>query len=72
VNNQQSAGVPLANTPLSVVSLTAGTTTTTSQPAAPPTQHHINPVLLGFSIVLFVLAIAMFYATSRSVKNTTK
>jgi hypothetical protein len=63
-------GVKLNPTPLTTVNLNS-TGSGTTQPSATGNQHHINPVLGAFSIALFVLAIVLFWMTSRSVKNTT-
>ena len=72
VNSQASDGIPLTNTPLSVVNLATGTRADAQTNVVPAAPHHMNPALLIFSVVLFVVAIGMFYATSRSAKNTTK
>jgi hypothetical protein len=67
------SGIALIGTPLSVVDLNASTQTATppETQALQPKAHHLNPVLLGLGIGLFVLAIVFFWATSRSAKNTT-
>lgn len=50
----------------------ASTTTASSQVASTePVHHKVNPVLLGFAIILFVVAIVLFAITSRSEKSTT-
>lgn len=67
---RSSNGVQLKQTPLSTVAL-GDRTTSSTQTAEQPKGHHINPVLEIFSITLFILAIALFWFTSRSVKNTT-
>ena len=64
-----STGIPLNNVPVPLVSLNPGTATTTST-LAPP-HYAINPVLGGFSILLFVVAIGLFILTSRTSKSTT-
>jgi hypothetical protein len=63
-------GVELKSTPLTTVSLGAKSSTSTAQPPV-TNQHHINPVLGVFSVALFILAIVLFWLTSRSAKNTT-
>jgi hypothetical protein len=72
--SSQQGGVPLHGTSLSQVSLNnptpaalpvATTTTTVVKP------HHVNTVFLGFSGLLFVVAVILFWTTSRSVKSTT-
>jgi hypothetical protein len=67
-------GVPLHGTAVSSVSLTAAATVRTAPPTPTTSNHGTNPVLFGFSVVLFVAAIALFWNTSRpnSVKSTTK
>jgi hypothetical protein len=65
-----SGGIPLTVTGLSTVSV--GATTSQTVATATPAHHKINPVLLSFSIILFVAAIALFWATGRGAKNTTK
>ncbi len=69
--NSSNAGIALKNTPLSVVGLGQRTGTASVQ-AQPLAKHHTSPVLFGFSIILFVLAISMFAMTARSSKNTTE
>ena len=64
-------GVSLNATPLTTVSLDTGTQVE-SQPAALPAHHHANPVFFSVSIILCVIAIGLFWATTRSAKNTTK
>ena len=66
LNNQQ--GIELKPAPLTTVDLNQ---TATVQAAKPSHPHHINPVLGVFSLALFVVAIALFWITSRSVKKTT-
>ncbi|HXR49626.1 MAG TPA: hypothetical protein VN778_01210 [Verrucomicrobiae bacterium] len=63
-------GMPLHASALTTVNLTGATQAQTSQ-AAPPSKHHINGGLLGISLALFVIAIALFWFTSRPVKSTT-
>lgn len=69
--NTTTGGVALKSTQLSVVGLGARTTTQTSQPEPAPAKH-VNPVLFGFSGLLFIIAIAMFWATARTAKTTTE
>jgi len=72
---QNVSGVPLHNTALPTVNLVAPPTpapAAVSQAATTSSKHHVNSTLLGFSIVLFVAAIGLFWAVSRSVKSTTK
>lgn len=69
-------GVTLHDTPLSTVNLVTPApalplATSTAQPAQQPAKHHINPVLFGLPILLFVIAAVFFWATSRTVKSTT-
>jgi hypothetical protein len=63
------SGIPLIQTPLSTVNIGAASSQSTTgvhQPA-----RHINPVLLGFSVLLFVVGLILFWLTSRGAKNTT-
>ena len=69
--NTTTGGVALKNTQLSVVGLGARTTGQVSQ-SAPAAKHHVNPLLFGFSGLLFLAAIAMFWATARASKTTTE
>ncbi|HZL08264.1 MAG TPA: hypothetical protein VFC50_03660 [Candidatus Dormibacteraeota bacterium] len=67
-------GVPIQGTALSTVNLNPPATATASKPtvAAPvKPPHHANTVFLGFSGLLFLVAIVLFWTTSRSVKSTT-
>lgn len=65
-------GQSLSPTPLSTIDLSGGAAST-GQLALQPTavKHHFNPVLGGAAVLLFVVAVALFWSTSRSVKNTT-
>ncbi len=70
VLTSSNGGIALQSTPLTTVSLSA----ITSQAPAPvtvPAKHHLNPVLMGVSVLLCLIAVAMFWATMRSAKNTT-
>jgi hypothetical protein len=66
-------GVQLTNQVLPTISL--GTTLTGTEQSAPAQvaqpKHHANVFLLGVAAVLFVMAIAFFWSTARSAKNTT-
>ncbi len=67
-----SGGITLQNTPLTTVNLGASTqaATAAAAPVAAP-KHHFNPVLFGVSVLLCLIAVALFWATMRSAKNTT-
>jgi hypothetical protein len=71
-------GVSLHGTALTTVTLgtsaaaTPSTIAATQVPLARPQVHHINPVLLGGSGLLLVIAVVSFWLTSRSAKNSTK
>ncbi|MGZ6005581.1 MAG: hypothetical protein ACXWLH_05555 [Candidatus Saccharimonadales bacterium] len=67
--NQQ--GIQITNTQPNTISLGDTTSSSTSTPVNIPNSHHINPALAGFSIALFVVAIVLFWVTSRPVKTTT-
>jgi hypothetical protein len=62
-------GVPLQSGQLSTVPLATQATGATQTVS---TQHHKNPVLSGVSIVLFVVAIALFALLARADKTTTE
>ena len=64
-------GVSLNPTPLPTVNLNTTTTQPTATPKTTVANHHINGALLGFSIVLFILAVAMFWFTSKGANKTT-
>src|SRR5665213_1338151 len=64
-------GVPLQPTGGESISL-ASTTATTTTPTKLTVHHHPNGALLGFSGLLFVIAMVLFWSTSRTAKNTTK
>jgi hypothetical protein len=68
---QASGGVPLHGGSLTTVNINAATASQV-QPAAVAPKHHVNPALFGMSVLLFAVAIALFWLTSRSEKNTTK
>ncbi len=63
-------GISLNNTPVTTVSLTGSTQS--QSPRQDTAAHHMNYALLGFSILLFVVAVGLFWATGRTEKNTTK
>lgn len=64
-------GIQLKDTPLTTVSLAPASSS--AQTAAVETHHHhINPALGAFSITLFVVAVVLFWLTSKSAKTTTK
>ena len=59
-----------AATPVTTVPLAASGQSSTAQPAP---QKHFNYGLTGLSIVLFIIAVLLFWSTSRSaVKSTPK
>ena len=71
----QSGGISLTSQALPSVKLGDTSTATVQASAAPQAvqaKHHLNPVLLGLAIALFMLAIGFFWITHRSAKNTTK
>ncbi len=67
------SGITLSGTPLTVVNLNSAATTSSTQSTVEVTQNdqQINPVGIGFAVLLFVVAIVFFWLTSRSAKNTT-
>lgn len=60
-------GIVLNSTPLTTVNLSA----TGQTPVVTTQPRHIHPVLFGFSALLLVIAVALFWSASRSAKNTT-
>jgi hypothetical protein len=62
-------GLPLQSTQLSTVSLGSQSSSSTQAPTTTKT-HHTSPLALGFSILLLVLAVAIFWGMARPVKNT--
>lgn len=65
------SGIPLAAQTLPTVNLASGATATAAATTAPAAPHKIQPVWAGFSIVLFLVALTLFWATMRSAKSTT-
>jgi len=72
----QQGGVPLQTTVLSTVSLNPSAlqtaVPTTGTASSPPKQHHVSYVLLGFPVVLILVAVILFWTIRRSVKSTTE
>ncbi len=67
----QTGGIPLTSTPITAYDLNAaypGTTTETTQTASRQPNH----ALLGVSILLLVVAVVLFWSTSKKSKNTTE
>jgi hypothetical protein len=68
-------GLSLHTTALTAVSLDQTTSSTGSQaqpaPAVQKPAHHINPALIGISIILIIVAIGLFWMINRSAKSTT-
>jgi len=62
----QNRGVTTLNLKTSTISNTKSATVTGQAQSSP------NPFFLGFSLLLFGVAIVLFWTTSRSAKNTTK
>ncbi len=63
-------GIPLQNTYSSAINLSSPITQTSTQ-ADQGAHHTPNYLLLGGSGLLFVVAIVLFWTSSRSAKNTT-
>lgn len=64
-------GILLHSALVPTVNLDASATTT-STTTVQATHHGPNPTLLGFAGLLFLIAIVLFWSTSRSAKTTTK
>lgn len=73
--NGGQGSVQLHPSALSTVDLGGGagaaTGTVAGTAAKTATRHHVNPVLFGVSALLLVVAVVLFWTTSRSVKSTT-
>jgi cobalamin biosynthesis Mg chelatase CobN len=65
-------GVTLYPTALPTINVNTATSTTATTTANNTPKHHVNPVLLGFPVLLVVVAVVLFWAMRRSVKNTTE
>lgn len=65
-------GVALHPTALPTVNINTATSTTAATTTNNTPKHHVNPVLLGFPVLLVVVAVVLFWAMRRSVKNTTE
>lgn len=65
-------GVTLNNVNVTTLKLTSTTGATNAATTTPANQHNINPVFLGFSLLLFVVAIVLFIKTASTEKTTTK
>lgn len=62
-------GIQLKNTPVTTVNLNASTQAAPqSQPVA---RHHVHTGLLVISVILFLFAVTLFWATARSADKTT-
>lgn len=71
LNGQGSIQLPGAH--VTTVNMTAAGQLRTAPTVNPNANHGANPVLAGFSVLLFLAAIVLFWTSSRpSVKNTTK
>lgn len=72
LNRPTTEGVPLSGTQLPSVNLSQTAAQTTAQPQPQTTtQRDINPAMIAGPATLFVLAVVVFWAMSRSAKNTT-
>jgi hypothetical protein len=65
------SGVPLHGTVLSTINLNATTPAIVSVPTSNQPKHHVNLMLFGLSALLLVVAVVLFWTTTRSAKNTT-
>ncbi|MEO8104889.1 MAG: hypothetical protein ABI602_00955 [Candidatus Saccharibacteria bacterium] len=66
-----SSGIQLTNASVPLVSLTTSTAPAPSVVPPAATRHALNPVLSGLSVLLFIVAIALFVLTSKTSKKTT-
>lgn len=67
LNNTQ--GVTLTNTPVTVVPVGATQTTIQQTVAKAPAKNEINPAALTLPIMLFLVAIVLFYVAGRADKK---
>ena len=65
-----SNGIPLNVTPVTTVSVAPSSASAST--LAPVRTHHVNGALLGFSVLLFVVGLALFYFMGRADKSTTR
>jgi hypothetical protein len=72
LNSSYSTGVALGQASPSTVNLQASTTSVTPRSTPTVTDHHVNGVLLGLVIALFVVAMAIFWRTTLAAKSTTE
>ncbi len=63
-------GVPLSTTPLTTVNFNrAANIQATTAPVVP--DRHVNPAFFSITVILVLVAVALFWWISRSEKNTT-
>ena len=68
--NDGTGSVALHPTVLPSINLSKGIQSTTAPATTAPAKHHqVNPVLMGFSIGLFVLAVLLFWLAGRTTKH---
>jgi hypothetical protein len=74
LTTSSATGISLKSQVLPTVTV-SGTSTGSLQAAdtkTTPAKHHANVVLVGIAVVLLVAAVAFFWTTARSAKNTTE
>ncbi|HET8991950.1 MAG TPA: hypothetical protein VFN31_02875 [Candidatus Saccharimonadales bacterium] len=65
-------GVSLSPTTLPSVTLSPTTSSSKSYVLPAPKQHHVDWLLLGIVIAVFLLALAIFWQTTLGAKTTTE
>ena len=71
------SAISLNNSNLTLTNLAGSPQTTTAKSSVAtvspiaPTKHHVNGVLLGVCIALFIIAAVSFFFVSKTEKNTT-
>ena len=71
LNTGGTNGIPLQNNQVTTVNLSQTSTAVTHATTTPQATHQTNPVLAGIAIVLFVVALGLYWYTNHSSKNTT-
>lgn len=73
LENQAGEKIPLSSSEVTMVDLGQTNTLSTAavSPATTVAREAMNPALLGIPLILFLVAIVLFFSMSRLAKNTT-